>query len=108
LQSFETEVLAEEEDLAGLAAINRELIGRTEAMDSRQRVVLDMDSTEIRADAAFAKPEIYEALEEREAKYAIRIPGNDNLQRDIAELLTLRLTCSFRRPTRRRPVPVLV
>jgi hypothetical protein len=156
--------------------INRALIGRTEAMDSRQRVVLDMDSTEIpvygkqehsahnghfestcyhplllfnregdclaakfrpgnvhsaedwdelllpeierqqkqgkevvfRADAAFAKPEIYEALDEREAKYAIRIPGNDNLQRDIAELLTLRLTCSFRRPTRRRPVPVLV
>jgi hypothetical protein len=30
-----------------------------------------------RADAAFAKPEIYEALEERGAKYAIRIPAND-------------------------------
>ncbi len=28
-----------------------------------------------RADAAFAKPEIYEALEERGVKYAIRIPG---------------------------------
>jgi len=27
-----------------------------------------------RADAAFAKPEIYEALEERGVKYAIRIP----------------------------------
>ena len=40
-----------------------------------------------RADAAFAKPEIYEALEERGVKYAIRIPSNENLERDIAELL---------------------
>ena len=40
-----------------------------------------------RADAAFAKPEIYEALEERGVKYAIRIPANENLERDIAELL---------------------
>ena len=41
-----------------------------------------------RADAAFAKPEIYEALEERGVKYAIRIPANDSLERDILELLT--------------------
>ena len=41
-----------------------------------------------RADAAFAKPEIYEVLEEREVKYAIRIPANDSLQRDIEKLLT--------------------
>jgi len=41
-----------------------------------------------RADAAFAKPEIYEALEERGVKYAIRLPANDCLERDIAELLT--------------------
>jgi DDE family transposase len=41
-----------------------------------------------RADAAFAKPELYEALEERDVKYAIRLPANDNLQRDITELLT--------------------
>jgi hypothetical protein len=156
LQTFETEMLAEEENLAGLARINRELIGKVEALDSAQRVVLDMDSTEIsvfgeqenstynghfestcyhplllfnregdclasklrpgnvhsaegwedmllpeierqqkagkevvfRADAAFAKPEIYEALEERGVKYAIRIPANDSLERDIAELLT--------------------
>ena len=40
-----------------------------------------------RADAAFAKPEVYEALEERGVKYAIRIPANDILQRDIEELL---------------------
>jgi len=39
-----------------------------------------------RADAAFAKPEIYEALEERGVKCAIRIPANDSLERDIAEL----------------------
>src|SRR5450756_1351998 len=41
-----------------------------------------------RAAAAFAKPEIYEALEERGVKYAIRIPANGNLERDINELLT--------------------
>ena len=41
-----------------------------------------------RADAAFANPEIYEALEERGAKYAIRIPANDCLSRDVEELLT--------------------
>ena len=155
LQSFETELLTQDENLAGLAAINRELIAKAEAVDSRQRVVLDMDSTEIpvygeqeqsaynghfestcyhpllmfnrdgdclaaklrpgnvhsaddweelllpeierqqklgkevvfRADAAFAKPEIYEVLEERGVKYAIRIPANDSLERDIAELL---------------------
>jgi hypothetical protein len=40
-----------------------------------------------RADAAFAKPEVYEALEERGVKYAIRIPANDILQRDVEELL---------------------
>ena len=37
LQSFETELLAEEENLAGLAAISRELIAKAEAMDSPQR-----------------------------------------------------------------------
>src|SRR6516165_1154123 len=156
LQSFETELLAEPENLAGLSAINRELIGKAQAIDSPQRVVLDIDSTEIpvygqqensaynghfestcyhplllfnregdclaaklrpgnvhsaedweelllpeierqqkrgtevvvRAAAAFAKPEIYAALEERGVKYAIRIPANDSLERDIAELLT--------------------
>jgi hypothetical protein len=41
-----------------------------------------------RADAAFAKPELCEALEERDVKYATRLPTNDNLERDIAELLT--------------------
>src|SRR5712691_8213657 len=47
LQTFETEMLAEEENFAGLARINRELIGKVEALGSAQRVVLDMDSTEI-------------------------------------------------------------
>src|ERR1700683_1799635 len=156
LQSFETEVLTQEENLAGLAALNRELIGKAEAIAATRRVVLDMDSTEVRVhgrqeqsaynghfesicyhplllfnregdclaaklrpgnvhsadgwedlllpeidrqqvqgkevgfrgDAAFAKPELYEALEERDVKYALRLPANDNLERDIAELLT--------------------
>src|ERR1017187_6936745 len=155
LQTFETEMLAEEENFRSLARINRELIGKAEA-NSPQRVVLDMDSTEIpvygqqeqsaynahfestcyhplllfnregdclaaklrpgnvhsaedweelllpeierqqklgkevvfRADAAFPKPEIYEALEERGVKYAIRIPATESREGDIAELLT--------------------
>ncbi len=155
LQTFETEMLAEEENFAGLARLNRALIGRAEAVESGWRAVLDMDSTEIpvygeqeqsayngysestcfhplllfnaggdclaaklrpgnvhsaegweelllpeierqqqmgkevafRGDAAFARPEIYEALEERGVKYAIGIPANDSLERDIAELL---------------------
>jgi hypothetical protein len=45
--AFETARLAEAENLAGLPAINRELIGRAEAIESPRRVVLDMDSTEI-------------------------------------------------------------
>jgi len=40
-----------------------------------------------RADAALAEPEIYEALEQRGVKYAIRLPANESLKRDIAELL---------------------
>ncbi len=47
LQSFETEMLAAEENFAGLTRINRELIAKVEAIDSPQRMVLDMDSTEI-------------------------------------------------------------
>ena len=47
LQTFETEMLAEEENFGSLARINRELIGKAEAIDAQQRVVLDMDSTEI-------------------------------------------------------------
>ena len=37
-----------------------------------------------RADAAFAKPEIYEYLETRQIDYAIRLPANEVLQRKIA------------------------
>ena len=40
-----------------------------------------------RGDAAFARPEIYGSLEEREMRYATRLPDNRNLERKIAELL---------------------
>ena len=144
LHGFETEMLASEENLLGLMAVNRELVAQAEAPDGSDRVVLDMDSTEspvhgqqegsaynghfeslcyhplllfnqhgdclgaklrpgnvhsaedwdelllpeierqqaegkqvtFRADAAFAKPEIYEAMEERGVDYVIRIPAN--------------------------------
>lgn len=47
LQSLGTDVLTQANNLAGLAALNRELIGKAEATASPRRVVLDIDSTEI-------------------------------------------------------------
>ncbi len=41
-----------------------------------------------RADAAFAQPELYAFLEGEDYDYAIRLPGNDVLQREIEPLLT--------------------
>jgi len=41
-----------------------------------------------RADAAFAKPELYELLEAEGIRYAIRLPANRVLQERIAPLLT--------------------
>ena len=155
LHSFETEMLASEENLLGLMALNRELVGQAEAFDDSERVVLDMDSTEspvhgqqegsaynghfesvcyhplllfnghgdclaaklrpgnvhsaedwdelllpeierqqaagkqvaFRGDAAFAKPQVYEASEERGVQYAIRIPANKSLELEIEDIL---------------------
>ena len=138
-----------------ITRLNRELIGKAEAIHWHYRAVLDMDSTEIpvygeqeqsaynghfesvcyhplllfnqhggclaaklrpgnvhsaedwdellgpeierqqaegkqvtfRADAAFAKPEIYEALEERGVDYVIRIPANRSLELEIEDIL---------------------
>jgi hypothetical protein len=41
-----------------------------------------------RGDAAFAQPEIYEYLEGEKFLYAIRLPANDVLHREIAHLMT--------------------
>jgi DDE family transposase len=155
VHSFETELLTQDKNLAGLAAINRGLISRVEAKDAPsgwcststaprswstgnrnraptrplrstcyhplllfnreddclavklrpgnvhsaeqwEKVLLPEIERQqqqgkdvvVRADAAFAKPEVYEALEARGVKYAIRIPSNDILEREVAELLT--------------------
>ena len=40
-----------------------------------------------RADAAFAKPKVYEYLESRDTGYAMRLPANEVLQRNIRHLL---------------------
>ena len=48
-----------------------------------------------RAAAAFAKPDIYDYLEERQVLYALRLPGNEVLQREIAPM--------FRRPVGKPP-----
>ena len=42
----------------------------------------------VRADAAFALPALYEALERRGVRYAIHLPANDVLERRIEDLLT--------------------
>jgi hypothetical protein len=42
----------------------------------------------VRADAAFALPTLYDALERRGVRYAIRLPANDVLERAIEVLLT--------------------
>lgn len=41
-----------------------------------------------RADAAFALPALYEALERRDVAYAIRLPANQVLERRLEDLLT--------------------
>ena len=113
MSRFETEVLTEEENLDGLARLNVEWVDRAMAQTSDQRVILDMDSSEspvhgqqegvaynghfesvcyhplflFRADAAFAKPEVYEYLESRDTGYAMRLPANEVLQRNISHLL---------------------
>jgi len=46
LHWFETELLTKGENLMGLMALNRETLGQTECLDSSDRVVLDMDSSE--------------------------------------------------------------
>ena len=53
-----------------------------------------------RADAAFASPEVYEYLEERGFLYAIRLPRNDVLEKEIQHLL--------RRPVGRPPKKPIV
>jgi hypothetical protein len=40
-----------------------------------------------RADAAFAKPDIYEALEARDVEYAIRMPANRSVELAIEDIL---------------------
>jgi hypothetical protein len=91
LQSLETELLAEEENLAGLARINRESIG---SRSRARRWCLG-------ADGACAKPGIYEELGERGPNYAIRLPANHCVERDLAELLTRPVGRPCRKPVLR-------
>ncbi|PYV08927.1 MAG: hypothetical protein DMG23_12355 [Acidobacteria bacterium] len=46
LHWFETDLLAREENLTGLARLSRELVTRAEGVGSPHRAVLDMDSSE--------------------------------------------------------------
>ena len=155
LSRFETDVLVTGENLRGLEQLNTQWVAKAMAQTARQRVILDMDSSEspvhgeqegaaynghfeavcyhplflfnefgdcegamlragnvhsaerwrqvlepvveryrktgvrllFRADAAFAKPEVYDYLELREIGYAIRLPANEVLQGHIKHLL---------------------
>ena len=155
LHWFETELLTQEDNLAGLRAVNREVLAQAEMATPDDRIVLDMDSSEspvhgaqegsaynghfesvcyhplflfteygdclaatlrpgnvhsadnwddllvpeidrqqaagkrvvFRADAAFAKPEIYDALEQRDVDYVIRMPANKSLELEIEDIL---------------------
>ena len=51
-----------------------------------------------RGDAAFAKPEIYEYLEEKGLLYSIRLPANDVLYDEIKHLLTRPVGRPSRKP----------
>ena len=51
-----------------------------------------------RADAAFAKPELYEYMEARHIGYAIRLPTNDVLQPEIAHLLVRPTEWPYQKP----------
>jgi len=51
-----------------------------------------------RADAAFAKPEIYEYLEETGLLYAIRLPANDVLYNEVKHLLVRPVGHPSRKP----------
>ena len=53
-----------------------------------------------RADAAFARPAIYEALEARGVQYAIRIPANNHLELAVEDIL-------FRSPGRPSLKPLI-
>ena len=46
LHWFETELLTRDDNLDGLMAVNRDLIGQAEMFDRADRIVLDMDSSE--------------------------------------------------------------
>jgi hypothetical protein len=69
--------------------------GNVSSADDREELLLseiDRQLAEgrrvaVRADAAFARPAIYEALETRGVGYAIRIPANENLELAIEDLL---------------------
>ena len=56
-------------------------------MPTLVRTIAEAALVAFRADAAFAKPEIYEALEERGVAYAIRIPANESLEWEVAGIL---------------------
>ena len=71
---------------AGLARLDPQLRAALVAAEIERLAALGIEVF-FRGDAAFARPELYEALEAREVQYAIRLPANGKLERNIAELL---------------------
>jgi hypothetical protein len=91
LHWFETEVLSQDENLEGLSRINRELLAKAEAMDFPQRVVLDMDSTEIpvygqQEQSAYNGPLRVDLLSPADAvQRGGRLPGSETVARQRAQ-----------------------
>ena len=75
-------------DLGLLAQTGSSPGGKTASRQHAQRQPKPGKEAVFRADAAFAKSEVYEAPEERGVKYAIRVPANERLEPVINEFLT--------------------
>jgi hypothetical protein len=78
---FETEILTQEENIKALSSINDAWVSKAISSTKTRKLYF-------RGDAAFASPDVYEYLEEKGILYAVRIPANDVLLREIDHLMT--------------------
>ena len=87
---FETQTLTRPHNLKVLFDLPGVLVDRVRKHKPIRKLILD--------DAAFAKPEVYRYLEPEGYSYAIRLPANTILYRDIDYLLTRPVGRPPRRP----------
>jgi len=80
LQTFETEMLAEEENFGSLARINRELIGKAEAIDAQQRIVRPAGQQRLQLGKSVAAVGVAEEDRELVADQLAATAGEDGRQ----------------------------